>query len=561
MRNAHTVTQVRSAEAELLAVLPPGALMQRAVHGLVSYVVGRLGRVHGARIVVLAGPGDNGGDALWAGARLAARGARVDAIAPSQTHQEGTAALLAAGGRLHGPHPHPEPWRSGFSHPGSSRPGFSRSEPPDSQAPRPGSSRPDADGGVEAQDAALRALLTEADLVLDGLLGIGGRGGLRPAHARLAAWAPPRRTVAVDLPSGVDADTGAVAGDAIRASATVTFGTYKRGLWLMPGAAHTGPVELVDIGLTLPEPDLRSLDDADVRAALPVPDEAASKYRRGVLGLLAGSDAYPGAAVLAVGGALRGGAGYLRVVAEGRADTASGEIRGRAGDLVRAVYPETVVTEIEAGDRAALLAAGRVQAWAVGPGLPSVASTRELVDALVGTDVPLIADAGALDLLGELLAADRARLHRRAAPVLVTPHEGEFGRFVARALGDEPAKIAEQLAADRLGTVRRAAAETGAVVLLKGARTLVVEPSGAAWVNATGSAWLGTAGSGDVLTGLTGSLAAAGLPVGLAGAVGAHLHGRAAQRAAVRGRLPLAAHDLPDLLAETITALLMTAAD
>ncbi|MCM3887565.1 NAD(P)H-hydrate epimerase, partial [Frankia sp. R82] len=146
MRNAHTVTQVRAAEAEQLAVLPSGALMQRAVFGLVSYVVRRLGRVRGARIVILAGSGDNGGDALWAGARLAARGARVDAIAAGPTHPEGTAALLAAGGRLHA----------------------LSASPVSSVSPVP---------SAESDDDTVRTLLERADVVLDGLLGIGGRGG------------------------------------------------------------------------------------------------------------------------------------------------------------------------------------------------------------------------------------------------------------------------------------------------------------------------------------------------------------------------------------------------
>ncbi|WP_163551326.1 NAD(P)H-hydrate dehydratase [Candidatus Frankia alpina] len=502
MRNAHTVAKIRDAEAALLAALLPGALMQRAVYGLVAHVARRLGRVYGARIVVLAGGGDNGGDALWAGARLAERGARVDAIAPGRTHPEGTAALLAAGGRLHGPAP-------------------------------------------ALDDETLRRLFDQAELVLDGLLGIGGRGGLRADHARLAALAPPERTVAVDVPSGVDADTGAVTGAAVRASATVTFGTHKRGLWLTPGAAHTGPVELVDIGLELPEPDLRALDDADVAAMIPVPGPESSKYRRGVLGLVAGSDAYPGAAVLAVGGALRGGAGYLRVVTE------TG-VASRAGDFVRRAHPEAVVTAIRAGDRAAMLAAGRVQAWAIGPGLDPGPAVRELVAGLLGTDLPVVVDAGALDPLAELLAADSAALRARDAPVLITPHEGEFGRFTATALGWDPDRTTADLAADRLAAVRRAAAATGAVILLKGTRTLIVEPVGAAWVNTNGSGWLGTAGTGDVLTGLIGSLLAAGLPAAGAGAVGAHLHGRAAERAAV----PLAAGDLPDLLPRVVTDLL-----
>jgi hydroxyethylthiazole kinase-like uncharacterized protein yjeF len=509
MPNAHTVAQVRAAEAPLLASLPPGALMQRAVSGLVAQVARRLGRVHGARIVILAGGGDNGGDALWAGARLATRGARVDALAPGHTHPEGSAALLAAGGRLHGPEP-------------------------------------------ACDDALARTLLDASDLVLDGLLGIGGRGGLRPAHARLAALAPAERTIAVDVPSGVDADTGAVAGAAVRASATVTFGTHKRGLWVMPGAAYTGPVELVDIGLDLPEPDLRALDDAAVAALLPVPTAESSKYRRGVIGLVAGSDAYPGAAVLAVGGALRGGAGYLRVITEGQPGPGGGRPSTRAGDLVQQAHPEAVVTPVAPGDHEAMLAAGRVQAWAIGPGLPPGPPVRALLAALLGTGEPVVVDAGALDPLGDILAADPEALRGRSSPVLVTPHEGEFGRLARGALGWDPEHTDTELAADRLGTVRRLAAATGATVLLKGARTLVVEPGGAAWANLTGSPWLGSAGTGDVLTGLVGSLLAAGLPAALAGAVGAYLHGQAAERATP----PLAASDLPGLLPGVVADLL-----
>jgi hydroxyethylthiazole kinase-like uncharacterized protein yjeF len=301
MRAAHTVAEVRDAEAPLLASLPPGALMQRAVHGLLSHAVGFLGRrVYGRRVVVLAGGGDNGGDALWAGAKLAVRGARVDALAPGQTHPAGTAALLAAGGRLH------------------------RVVAPGEAVPPTGASEPK----VLADDQVAR-LLAGADLVLDGLLGIGGRGGLRAAHARLAQLAPTARTIAVDVPSGVDADTGAVAGPAVQAAKTVTFGTYKRGLLLGPGATHAGELALVGIGLDLPAPDLTALDDGDVAALLPVPEPEDSKYTRGVLGLVGGSDRYPGAVVLATGGALRGGAGYLRVVAE-----------ARAAEHVRRAHPE-----------------------------------------------------------------------------------------------------------------------------------------------------------------------------------------------------------------------------
>ncbi len=335
----------------------------------------------------------------------------------------------------------------------------------------------------------------------------------------------------MDIPSGVDADTGAVVGVAIRASSTVTFGTYKRGLLIPPGADHAGQLELVDIGLVLPCADLVALDDADVARLRPGPRPADSKYTRGVLGLVAGSDVYPGAAVLATGGALRGAAGYVRV--------ASTPV---AADHVRRAHPEAVVTQIGPGDAGAVVAAGRVQAWAVGPGLPPDAGTGRVVAALLAGDLPVLLDAGAL---GALAADARgvAALADRAAPTLLTPHEGEFVRLVGALRWDAEATINE-LTVDRLGVVRRAAAALGATVLLKGARTLIVDPDGQARVNTTGTPWLATAGSGDVLTGLCGSLLAGGLAPLDAGSVGAQLHGRAAQRAGH----PLAASDLAPML-------------
>ena len=255
-----------------MAALPDGALMQRAAAGLASVCATLLGPVYGSRIVVLAGSGDNGGDALYAGARLARRGAGVLAIAAgSRIDEGGSAALRASGGRI-----------------------------------------------VSGGEAAAGAAIGRADLILDGMLGIGGHGGLRTAYAGLAALAA-RSTatvVAVDLPSGVDADTGAVDGPAMQADVTVTFGTWKPGLLVDPGAAHAGVVELVDIGLGphLDAPDVVSAQAADIAAMLPVPTADSDKYRRGVIGVVSGSEPFTGAAVLSVGGAIRGGAGMVRFV-------------------------------------------------------------------------------------------------------------------------------------------------------------------------------------------------------------------------------------------------------
>jgi len=483
--SAHRVDAVRAAEQPLLDALPDGALMARAVAGLTTVCAARLGRVYGRRVVVLAGSGNNGGDALYAGARLAARGARVDALLVGRRwHEAAGKALLRAGGRLH----------------------------PVGGAP-----------GVAAPPAA-RALLEQADLVLDGVLGIGGRGGLREPAASLVVGLDPARVIAVDCPSGVDADTGTVPGVAVRAATTVTFGTYKPGLLVNPGAEYAGELVLVPIGLELPEPDLAALEAADVAARMPTPGRESSKYTRGVLGLVAGSTAYPGAAVLSSGGAVRGGAGYVRFVSV-----------AHPAELVRLRHPEVVVTEVEPGDADAVLRTGRVQAWAVGPGMGTDTGSAAVVAAILGTDLPVLVDADAINIV-----AGRPELLRRSAPTLVTPHEGEFVRLVSGALGQDEDELRRRLVHDRLGTVRAAAAELGVTVLLKGTTTLVVDPGGRARVNTTGTGWLATAGSGDVLTGLAGSLLAGGLDPLDAGSVGAWVHGRAGTLAAP----PVASLDL-----------------
>jgi ADP-dependent NAD(P)H-hydrate dehydratase / NAD(P)H-hydrate epimerase len=470
MRNAHAVAQVRAAESELMALLPEGALMQRAAAGLASACTALLGTVYGSRVAVLAGSGDNGGDALHAGARLAARGAVVTAIvAGSRVHQGGSAALRGAGGRL-----------------------------------------------IEAADQRAHAAIAAADLIIDGLLGIGGRGGLREPAASLAVAAQraPGRVVAVDLPSGIDADTGEAAGTAIQADVTITFGTWKPGLLIDPGAAHAGVVELVDIGLQpyLGRPAVGAPQAADIAAWLPRPSAESDKYRRGVLGIVAGSDRFTGAAPLAVGGAIRGGAGMVRLV--------SAE---NAAAVVRQHWPEAVITVTDAALTGAQVIedAGRVQAWAAGPGMGTGEESAELLRSVLATSLPVLVDADGITLL----AAHRELLSRRA-PTLLTPHAGEL----ARLLGADRADVE----AHRLRFVTQAAAELGCTVLLKGSTTLIASPAAdqEVLVNPTGTSWLATAGSGDVLTGLTGSLLAQGLEPQQAAAAAAYLHGIAARLAA-----------------------------
>ncbi|MFE9096044.1 NAD(P)H-hydrate dehydratase [Streptomyces sp. NPDC007264] len=475
MRTAYSVETVRAAERSLMARLPEGALMQRAAAGLAAACAQVLGRVYGSRIVLLVGSGDNGGDALYAGARLARRGAGVTAVllSPARTHPEGLAALCRAGGTV---------------------------------VPADGT------GPATAAEERIRS----ADLVIDGIVGIGGRGGLRPDAARLAALAERSRAavVAVDLPSGVEADSGEVRGAAVRADATVTFGTHKPALLVDPARDHAGSVRLVDIGLDLPEEaDLEALQHADVAALLPTPAAESDKYRRGVVGIAAGSARYPGAAVLAVAGALRGGAGAVRYV-------------GPAGSAVIARFPETLVS-----DRGPAKA-GRVQAWVVGPGAGDDASA---VAEVLEADVPVLVDADGLRL------ADRDAVRGRGAPTLMTPHAGE----AAALLGVSR----DEVEGARLAAVRELAARFGATVLLKGSTTLVADPGGGpVRVNPTGTPWLATAGSGDVLSGLAGSLLAAGLSARDAGSAAAYLHGLAGRYAA--DGAPAGAHDVANALPE-----------
>ena len=467
MREVFTVEQVRAAERKVLARVPPGALMRRAAFGLAvvaRQMLGGTGTVAGRRVTLLVGAGDNGGDALWAGAALRRRGVAVTAVLlrPERAHAEGLDALRRAGGRV-------------------------------------------VEAGPATIDAATAAVAA-ADLVLDGIVGLSGRGALRPPADALVAAAAGTPVLAVDSPSGVDPDTGAVDGPAVTAAATVAFGALKPVHVL--AAPRCGPVHLVDIGLgpELPAPHAVVLDAPDVAARWPVPGPADDKYTQGVTGVAAGSATYPGAAVLATGSAVLATSGIVRFA-------------GTAADRVRARWPEVIVTEDVAD-------AGRTQSWAVGPGIGTDDGGRALLAAVLDRDVPLCVDADGVTLLGE--HADlRAALAGR--PVVLTPHDREFAR------------VAGEVGADRIAAARRAAAALRVTVLLKGNATVVADPDGRTLVHPSVTSWAATAGSGDVLTGMVGALLAAGLPPWWAAGCAAFVHARAAGLAADDAPAPASA--------------------
>jgi ADP-dependent NAD(P)H-hydrate dehydratase / NAD(P)H-hydrate epimerase len=333
------------------------------------------------------------------------------------------------------------------------------------------------------------------DLVIDGVVGISGSGPLRPNAADVFAAVDDLAipVVAVDIPSGVDVHTGAVSGPHVHAALTVTFG----GLKPVHALGDCGRVKLVDIGLDLPPTDVLGFQAADVKARWPVPGPTDDKYTQGVTGILAGSATYPGAAVLCTGAAVKATSGMVRYA-------------GSAAQQVLSHWPE-IIAAPSAG------AAGRVQAWAVGPGLGTDDAGASALWFALDTDLPVIVDADALTILAE----HPDLVINRAAPTVLTPHAGEFARLAGEPPGD-----------DRIGATRRLADQFGATVLLKGNVTVIADPGGQVYLNPAGESWGATAGSGDVLSGIIGALLAAGLPAGEAAAAAAFVHARAANASA-----------------------------
>ncbi|HEU0190130.1 MAG TPA: NAD(P)H-hydrate epimerase [Mycobacterium sp.] len=491
MRHYYTVEQIRAAEAPLLAGLPDGALMRRAAFGLATAVARELrtrtGGVAGRHVCAVVGSGDNGGDALWAATFLRRRGAAATAVllSPERVHAKGLAAFTGAGGRV------------------------------------------------------VDSVPTTTDLVLDGVVGISGKGALRPGAAQVfaAVHAAGIPVVAVDIPSGIDAHTGATDGPAVCAALTVTFGGRKP----VHALGDCGRVELIDIGLDLPPTDMHSLEADDVRACWPVPGRADDKYTQGVTGVLAGSSTYPGAAVLCTGAAVNATSGMVRYA-------------GSAAAQVVAHWPEVVPA-------ASAAAAGRVQAWVVGPGMGTDEAAAAAVWFALDTEVPVIVDADALTILagGSGYRDLLARRAERGTPTVLTPHDREFARLAGHPPGT-----------DRVAAARSLADELGCTVLLKGHVTVVAAPGGSArlaggeaklgpphgpggsarlaggeaklgpphepggpvYLNSAGQSWAATAGSGDVLSGMVGALLASGLPPAAAAAAAAFVHSSAAAAAA-----------------------------
>jgi hydroxyethylthiazole kinase-like uncharacterized protein yjeF len=447
---AFRVDKIRRIEDRAIAVEGVDVLMQRAAAAVAASASNLLqsksGGRYGRHVMIMVGAGNNGGDALFAGVRLARHGARVTAIrCLGAPHPSGLAALLSAGGRV-----------------------------------------------IDLNDHyAIDPM--RYDLVIDGILGIGGRPGLPDPVARLVQSVAVQGipTIAVDLPSGVAADTGAVPGAAVQATETVTFGERKPCHLLQPALSRCGAISVVDIGLGTDhdEPaDLVGLNEDDLARAWPYPTEDSDKYARGVVGVDTGSDQYPGAAVMSVYGAVYGGAGYVRFLgAERPAATISAQL------------PNVVFSP------------GRVQAHLFGSGWGERTDGAKVLAVVAEEGLPAVVDADGLGYLP------------RPAPAswLLTPHAGELARLLERERG--------WVEEDPVRAVTAGAKQTGATVLLKGATQLVAAPSGGpVLVAVPGPAWTAQAGSGDVLGGVCAALLAAGVDAQRAGQLGASVQAVAA---------------------------------
>ncbi|SMX98980.1 MULTISPECIES: NAD(P)H-hydrate dehydratase [unclassified Brevibacterium] len=480
---AYPSTVIREAERPLLDAGVD--LMARAARALARFSADRLratrGQIFGTRVCVLAGPGNNAGDALFAAAGLAQRGAHITVVTLfDHTHDQGLAAARRAGAVVIG-FPNSE-------------------ETADADAEVPDRSHTEVSDRLRVD--VLREL-NRSDLVLDAILGIGGRPGL-PEHiaSLIRDW---RRSssadasaststsinsgthitqtvIAVDVPSDLSPDE-AGAKDRIHADHTVTFGGLKTVLIDPRVDPFTGTVHLVDIGLELDEKQATAevVDTDDLNVDFPRPQPDGHKYDRGVVGILAGSEAYPGAGVLTTTSAVNCGVGMVRSLGS-----------QMVADYVIGLHAEVVT------------APGRMNAVVMGPGDPEDEYVHACVDELADTNVPVVLDAGALDMVGRAESLKGTWLAER--PVVLTPHAGELARLLSRLLGE--IITASRINADPIGWAQRAAQSSGCIVLLKGHQTVIAAPDGFCVLPEVGPASLATAGSGDVLAGIIGALVA-----------------------------------------------------
>jgi NAD(P)H-hydrate epimerase len=482
----------------------PSALLMELAGAAVAREVDRL-RTSRAPVVVYCGPGNNGGDGLVVARHLHLRGVAVRVVpVSSPALWRGDTAANAERARAAG---------------------VAFSEAP--AAPEPGAVVVDAIFG------------TGLSRVVDGAAAV--------AIGRIREARPACTVVAVDLPSGLDADTGQPLGACVAADLTVTLGLPKLGLALEPGRGLAGRVVVARIGIADELPGLRARAELWTRAAaaghLPARPRDGHKGRFGHVLVVAGSEGKTGAAALAALGAARVGAGLVTIACP---ESTNPVLATACSEVMTAPLPESARHCFgRAAEKPVLELAAARDVVALGPGLGRDEETRAFVRSVTrALACPLVLDADGLVAFIDALS----ELRTRRAPTVLTPHPGE----AALLLGTTAADVNR----DRLGAARRLASESGAVVALKGAATVVATPDGFVTLNPTGGPALATGGTGDVLTGVIAGLLAQGLAAREAAVLGVFLHGAAAdQLAALRGQTGLLASEVAGALPDALRAL------
>jgi len=512
-----TAAEMRALDARAIRDLgiPGPRLMENAGAGAAALVARWLAPIRGKSVVVVCGKGNNGGDGFVVARRLRAGGAAVRVFLVGQRDAvRGDAA--AALGR----------WRGRIE---------------------------EVHGAAEL--GALGRALDRADVVVDALLGTGltgaARGAVAAAIEAMNQVGPAGRSgvpvIALDLPSGLGSDQGALLGPTIQATRTVTFAGLKRSLLLHPAAAKAGAIEIVDIGVSAAEATRGittwRLEASDVRPHFAPREPDAHKGRFGHLLIVAGSLGKTGAAVLAGRAALRSGVGLCTIAVPASQQPI---VAAQAPEYMTEAMPETAGHSLALGAKDRLLElARRMDAVALGPGLSLDPETQELARALIReVERPLVADADALSALAGHLDLLRHAAGRRA----LTPHPGEMARMLGIGV--------DSVQADRLEVTRAFSREHRVALALKGAGTVIGGPDGRIAVNPTGNPGLAKGGSGDVLTGIVGALLARGLEPVAALEAGAYLHGLAGDLAAgERGEVAMIAGDVIEALPGALRAL------